>query len=110
MVSAERSANTMQTSTPRSTRRTYTINDYRRDLARIAELRATGAPGLNTLLASRLIEDAIPESTPPESGVVMRRPTLIGVAPPAAAAPPVTPAVLRAMGLSSRPSARGGAR
>jgi hypothetical protein len=91
--------------------RTYTLADYRAALARIDQLRRTGAPGLNALLAERLIADAelAPPSAPPESAMV-RRPTPVGgfIAPRATI--PASPAALRACGLAPRPSARGGAR
>lgn len=97
-------------------RRIYTIADYRRDLARLDSSRHTAAPGLNTLLAARVIADAglvSPESAPPApaSMVVARRRTTPagGFLAPAAGAPvvaPVTDAVLRAVGLGPRPSGR----
>ena len=92
-------------------RRTYTIEAYRRDLERLDELRASSAPGLTATLASALTADA--ELAPPVSMVVpRRRDTAPGgfVAQPAALTIPASPAALRAAGLGPRPSARGGAR
>jgi len=90
------------------TRRTYTFDDYRRDLARLDGIRRGDAPGLSALLAEKLIADADlvppasapPSSAPPVSGVVLRRPTHVGGF---ARLAPATAAVLRAVGLGARP-------
>ena len=97
-------------------RRLYTIADYRRDLARLDSSRQSTAPGLNRLLAARVIADAelvSPDSTPPAPAsmvVAHRRTTPEGgfLAPAAGTAvvAPVTDAVLRAVGLGPRPSGR----
>lgn len=90
-----------------SARRTYTIDDYRRDLARLDALRRSDAPGVSTLLAERVIADAelVPPSAPPESGP-RRRDTSPGgfVAVPSTI--PAGPAALRAAGLGPRPNGR----
>lgn len=102
-------------------RRTYTLDQYRRDVASLPP-----APGLRQTLAAAVIADAelAPASVPPASGVQTRRPTLLGVAAPppvvgerwaataavlrelATPEPPASDACLRAAGLTPRPSGR----
>lgn len=106
--------------TARARRPVYTVDRYRADLARLDALRASEAPGVRETLAAAVVADAAPPSAPPASGVV-RRATVIGVAPPsvvgdrwpATAAllreltlPPASAACLRAASLGPRP--RGG--
>jgi hypothetical protein len=110
-----------------SRRPVYTVDRYRADLAALDALRASEAPGVRETLAAAVIGDADLDA-PPASGVRVRRDTLPGVAVPPVISdrwavtavvlreltgpelPPVTPAVLRAAGLTPRPTARGGAR
>lgn len=89
------------------TRRTYTLTDYRRDLARLDDLRRSEAPGLSSLLAERLIADAelSPPSAPPESGP-RRRQTPAGGFVAQRSTIPAGPAALRAAGLTPRPCGR----
>jgi hypothetical protein len=92
--------------------RTYTVEQYRADVAALDALRHRDAPALRRLL-DELVTADVDLVPPPASGVQPRRTTLIGglVAPvDATALPPVTARVLRAVGLCRRPSARGGAR
>jgi hypothetical protein len=86
-----------------NTRRIYTLAQYRADLAAL-DLRHHDAPALRQLLDEQLTASL---ELPPVSAVV-RRPTLLGglVATVAESAKPVTAAVLRAVGLSPRPSGR----
>lgn len=94
-------------------RRTYTVADYRRDLARISELRRVDAPGLRLLLAERVIDDAElappsaspPSSAPPQSGPRLRQTPAGGFVAPRQTIP-AGPAALRACGLGKRPSGR----
>ncbi len=84
---------------PRGARRTYSLTQYRADLARLDALAS----------AEAMVGDALPfpltrrtsPPGPPESMVCPRRDTVPGgfVAAPVAAAVPVTKAVLRAVGL-----------
>lgn len=86
-----------------TTRRQYTLDDYKRDLAAL-DLRHHDAPALRQLLDEQVTASL---ELPPVSAVV-RRPTLLGglCATVAESAKPVTAAVLRAVGLTPRPSGR----
>jgi hypothetical protein len=97
-------------------RRIYTVEQYRADCAAL-DLKRNDAPTLRRMLDELVTADVelvAVGAPPPESGVRVRRDTIPGgfVSPidAATALPPVTPAVLRAAGLTPRPSARGGAR
>lgn len=106
-------------------RKVYTIEDYRRALAKLNALRAGAAPGLTATLAAAVTVDAelAPVSMVVPAGGLARRATMVGLAPPAVVgdrwaataavlreltieAAPVTPAVLRAVGLAPRPNGR----
>ncbi len=83
-------------------RRKYTLERYRADIAAL-DMRHRDAPALRQLLDEQVTADL---ELPPVSAVV-RRPTLLGgivAAATEATALPVTAAVLRAMGLTQRPS------
>jgi hypothetical protein len=86
-----------------TSRRKYTIEQYRADLAAL-DLRHHDAPALRRLLDEQITASL---ELPPVSAVV-RRPTLLGglIACAAESAKPVSAAVLRAVGLSPRPSGR----
>jgi hypothetical protein len=89
-----------------ASKRTYTFAQYQRDCAALAEIRRQDAPGLARLLAEAITADAELVGPAPNAP---RRDTVPGgfVHPVTILA---TPAVLRAVGLTPRPSARGGAR
>jgi len=68
---------------PQRGRRNYTLDDYRRDVAKLDKVRKSDAPGVNQLLNDALAADEeidlaevgipVPSTAPPPMSLIQRR-------------------------------------